>query len=219
MRIVDISRPLRNPEDIICEAPAELPIYEGFPCEEYRHEFRSHTGCYFETSAHLFRDGVMTDSVPVSQLFLPTLVARLDRERRGQIEPAELETAIGDDNAHGSALIVDTGGTEGRHFGRSCGPWLAQWEIPLLTASLTLYDTGFEHPTGIFTELFRAGIPILAGIQNLEQVGHHRVFLIVLPLRVERVCTAPCRAVVLDGELWEVQLVRKLLRPDLVKGE
>jgi kynurenine formamidase len=219
MRIIDISRPLRSPDDIICEVPAELPLYEGFPCEEYRHEFRSHTGCYFETSAHLFRDGVMTDDVPVAELFMPALVARLDRERSGAIEPIELEAAIGDAVTPGSALIVYTGGTEGRHFARSCGPWLGQRQVSLLTASLTLYDTGFEHPTGIFTELFRAGIPILAGIRNLEQVEHQRVFLIVLPLRIERVCTAPCRAVVFDGEPWEVQLATKLLRPELVKGE
>lgn len=220
MRIIDISRPLRNPEDIICEVPAELPIYEGFACEEYRHEFRSHTGCYFETSAHLFRDGMMTEAVPVAKLFMPAVIARLDGERRGAIEPRELEQASGDALAAGSALIVDTyggrrhaapGGTEGRHFARSCGPWLAARQVSLLSASLTIYDTGFAYPTGIFTELFRAGIAILAGIQNLQEIEHQLVFLIVLPLLIERVCTAPCRAVVLDGEPREVELAARLL--------
>jgi kynurenine formamidase len=216
MRTLDISRPLRNPEDILCQVPAELPLYEGFACEEYRHEFRSHTGCYFETSAHLFRDGTVTDDVPVEQLFMPTLVARLAPNRRGAIEPEEIENALVESVNPGDALIVDTGATEGRHFARPCGPWLAEREASLLAASLTRYDTGFEPPTGIFVELFRAGIPILAGIQNLGQIEHERAFLIVLPLRIERVCTTPCRAVVLDGERWEVQLLTKLLRPDLV---
>ncbi len=219
MRILDISQPLRNPEDIRCEVPAELPVYEGLLCEEYRHEFRSHLGCYFETAGHLFRDGAMTDDVPIERLFTPAVVARLDPERSGAIEPPELEAAVAQEPPPGRALIVDTGGTSGRYFARSCGPWLAEKQASLLAASLTLYDTGFEHPTGIFTELFRAGIPILAGIQNLGKVQHESVFLIALPVRIERVCTAPCRAVVLDGEPWEIQLLTKLLRPDLVRPE
>jgi kynurenine formamidase len=158
----------------------------------------------------------MADDVAVEQLFMPTLVVRLEPNRRGAIEPEEIESALTESVSPGDALIVDTGAAEGRHFARACGPWLAEHRASLLAASLTRYDTGFETPTGIFVELFRAGIPILAGIQNLNQIEHERAFLIVLPLRIERVCTTPCRAVVVDGDRWEVQLLTKLLRPDLV---
>ncbi len=78
MRIIDISKPLRCGEEIACEIPADLPVYEGFPCEEYRFAFRSHFGCYFETDAHLFRGGALTCDVPIEKLFLLALVARLD---------------------------------------------------------------------------------------------------------------------------------------------
>ncbi|MFB3881564.1 MAG: cyclase family protein [Armatimonadota bacterium] len=219
MRIVDISRPLRAGEDIACEVPANLPLYEGLACEEYRHEFRSHTGCYFETSAHLFRGGTMTSDVPLESLFLPAILVRLAPGRRGGISAQELSAAVSENALRGRALIVDTGGREGRHFERDCARLLAQRGAALLAASLDLYDTGFDNPTGVFVDLFRAEIPILAGIQNLEAIEHDRVFLMALPLLIERVCTAPCRAVVLDGEPWEVQLLVKLLRPDTAVGE
>ncbi len=219
MRMLDISRPLRSGVDIICEVPADLPVYEGLACEEYRHAFRSHTGCYFETSAHLFRGGQMTSDVPLESLFLPALIARLAPDRRDGIGIEELSGAVGDRNLRGHALIVDTVARDGRYFERECARWLAKRGVALLSASLDRYDTGFDHPTGIFTDLFRAGIPILAGIENLEVIGHDWVFLVALPLLIHRVCTAPCRAIVMDGERWEVQLLVKLLRPDLAVEE
>lgn len=219
MRMLDISRPLRSGEDIVCEIPADLPVYEGLACEEYRHAFRSHTGCYFETSAHLFRGGPMTSDVPPETLFLPAVIARLAPQRGDGIRAEELSSAVGERNLRGHALIVNTGGRDGRYFERECAQWLSGRGVALLSASLDQYDTGFDHPTGIFTDLFRAGIPILAGIENLDAIGHDWVFLVALPLLISRVCTAPCRAVVMDGERWEVQLLVKLLRPDLALEE
>jgi kynurenine formamidase len=215
MRIIDISKPLRAGEQITCEVPAQLPSYEGHLCEEYRFEFRSHQGCYYETSAHLFRGGTMTCDVPVQQLFLPASIARLDRARGGAIHEGELTDALAEAARPGEALIVDTGGRSDRHFARSCGAWMAESKLSLLAATLPRYDTGFTNPTGIFVELFRADIPILAEVQHIEQIIHSRVFLVVLPLLIERVCTAPCRAVVLDGEPAEIETLTRLLRPDL----
>ncbi len=92
---------------------------------------------------------------------------------------------------------------------------MAESKLSLLAATLPRYDTGFTNPTGIFVQLFRADIPILAEVQHIEQIIHSRVFLVVLPLLIERVCTAPCRAVVLDGEPAEIETLTRLLRPDL----
>jgi kynurenine formamidase len=215
MQIVDISRPLRAGDDVICEVPEELPVYEGLACVEYRYAFRSHVGCHFETSAHLFRGGTMTDGVPVSRLLLPAVVARLGPTRTGGIRTEELGVAAGERLAAGHALIVDTGGRGGRYFERGCAAWMAERRVALLASSLDQYDTGFRHPTGIFTDLFRAEIPIRAGVQSLGAIEHELVFLIVLPLRIERVCTVPSRALVLDGEPQENGLLAGLLRPDL----
>jgi kynurenine formamidase len=218
MRILDISQPLRAGQEITCEVPAQLPSYQGHLCEEYRFQFPSHQGCYFETSAHLFRGGTMTCDLPVERLFLPALIARLAPGRGGVIEPEEITASLPQPAPPGDALIVDTRGRTDRFFSRESGAWMAQSKLALLAATLPRYDTGFVNPTGVFAELFRAEIPILAGIQNLEQIVHSRVFLIVLPLLIVSVCTAPCRAVILDGEPAEIEGLTRLLRPDLARG-
>lgn len=212
MNIIDISQPLVCGQDIDCTIPAELPVYEGFACEEYRFNYRSHFGCYYETAAHLFRGGQMTCDVPVEQFFLPAVVARLDANHAGPIESSEITDVLNGDVGAGDAVIVDTQGRTDRFFSRACGRWMVERRISLLASTLPKYDTGFVNPTGIFTELFRADIPIIANIKNMDRVTRPRVFLIVLPMPVERVCTVPCRAVVIEGDLADVSTLATLLR-------
>lgn len=213
MKIIDISEPLVAGKNLECIVPQDLPVYEGFACEEYAFRFKSHVGCYYETSGHLFRNGKMTCDVPVRDLFLPAWIARLNPKKRGAIEPAELAAAVKGEIEPGDALLVDTQGNDRRHFSRAAGAWMAEKRLGLLGATLALYDTGFANPTGVFVELFRAEIPIIAAIRNVEQITHPRVFLIVLPMAVERVCTVPCRAVVLDGEPSEIDTLAGILHP------
>jgi kynurenine formamidase len=216
MVIVDISQPLRPGEEIVCEIPEELPSYLGYPCEEYRFELRSHVGCYFETSAHLFRGATMTCDVPVERLLLPAVIARLDPDGEGAIGVAEIEQGLASEPIRpGDALIVDARGRDDRYFARGCAAWMAERQVSLLSATLPRFDTGFINPTGLFVELFRAEIPILAGIRNTGRISRQRVFLVVLPLLIERVCTVPCRAVVLDGPPEEIECLTRMLRPDL----
>jgi kynurenine formamidase len=211
MRIVDISKALRCGEEISCEIPAALPVYMGHECEEYRFELRSHVGCYFETPGHLFRGGEMTCDVPVERLFMPALVVRLDGGRDGAIEADEIEGALHQEVRPGDAVIVDTQGQAARYFSRACGAWMVARKVALVAATLAKYDTGFVNSTGVFMEWFEAGIPILAEIENVERIAHERVFLIVMPMKIERVCTAPCRALVLDGEAEEVEAAVSLV--------
>jgi kynurenine formamidase len=216
MKTIDLTQPLVSGQDIHCEVPAQLPIYLGHACEEYQYSFHSHLGSYYETSGHLYRDGKMTSETPVQQFFMPALIPRLDKKRDGAIEPEELVAAVKGDLRPGDALIVDAQGQNQRFFSRGCGAWMAAKKIALLGATMPKFDTGFANPTGIFVELFDAGIPIIANLQNVEKLTHDRVFLIVLPLAIESVCTAPCRIVALDGEPAEIDWLVAHLRPELM---
>jgi len=214
MRIIDISQPLRCGNEIGCAVPAALPVYEGLACEEYQFSFASHTGCYFETEGHLFRGGRMTADVPLGRLFLPAVIARLNPGRRDAIAGEEIETALPGPLEAGEALLIDTRGQPNRFFARAAASWMAAQGVSLVGATLPRYDTGFVKPTGVFREWFEAGIPVLAGLQNLEAVTADRAFLIVLPLAIERVATAPCRAVILEGEPSEVAWLTRALRAE-----
>jgi kynurenine formamidase len=204
MRVIDISAPMRCGEEIACDVPAELPAYCGYACEEYRFSFRSHLGCYFETSAHLFCGGTMTSDVPVARLLLPAMVARLNAGRGGAIESDEIACALREPVRAGDALLVDTSGRDDRFFSRACAAWMVAQRVALLGATLERYDTGFGNPTGVFVEWFGAEIPIIAGLRDLDRVRAERVFLVVMPMPIEHVCTVPCRAVVLEGEAGEI---------------
>jgi kynurenine formamidase len=216
MRIIDLSKPLIDGQTIRCQIPDKLPVYEGYSCEEYRFEFRSHFGCYYETSAHLFRSGTMTCDVPVEQFFLPAVIARLEDDKTGAVEPEDLERCLGGELRPGDALLVDARGRQDAWFSRRCGTWMAEKGVALLGSNLEKYDTGFVNPTGVFVELFKAEIPIIANIEKLEEISQPRFFLLALPMAIERVCTVPCRVIALEGELEEVRWLTRNLRPDLI---
>jgi kynurenine formamidase len=212
MRAIDMSQPLRCGKEISCGVPEQLPVYEGYACEEYRFAFASHLGCYFETAGHLLRGGTMTSDVPVSRLLLPAAIARLDADRGGAIEAEEIAAALAEPLRQGEALLVDARGREDRYFSRASAEWMVAQQVALVGASMRRYDTGFEHPTGVFVPWFEADIPIIANLCRIEEITADRVFLLVLPMAIERVCTAPCRVVVLEGEPAEVEWLAQHLR-------
>ena len=215
MKIVDLTQPLVCGRDIQCRVPAQLPVYLGHECEEYQYSFHSHLGCYYETSAHLYRGGKTTSEARIEDLIMPALIPRLDKRRDGAIEPEELAAALKTRVRPGDALVVDAQGQNQRYFSRGCGAWMAARKISLLGATMPRFDTGFVDPTGIFVELFDAEIPIIANLQNVDKLAHERVFLIVMPLAIQSVCTAPCRVVALDGDADDIEWLTSHLRADM----
>ena len=226
MRVIDLSRPLVPGRDVEVRRQPNSPAYLGHECYAWDLTIRSHTGTYFETSSHVFRDGRHTADVSVADLALPCALVRLPR--RGEsphpspssspafaqastfakatadksagkpaIMGAELEAA----GAHvrkGDALLVDTGGDQRRYFERDAVAWMIARGIKLLGADLDRYDTGFEHPTGIFDDLFKADIPIIAGLANLDQLTRDRFDLIVAPLAIPGIGTVPARVFAIE---------------------
>ena len=58
MNIIDLSVPCsNNTENVNIILQDNLPLYLGYECYAYDLEIKSHTGTYFESSAHLFREG------------------------------------------------------------------------------------------------------------------------------------------------------------------
>jgi hypothetical protein len=61
--------------------------------------------------------------------------------------------------------------------------------------NLPRYDTGFANPTGFFIDLFKAEIPIIANITNLDKLPEGGFTLVVLPLKITGICTCPARVI------------------------
>jgi arylformamidase len=201
--IVDLSVPVRDGvEGVRASLRPERPRYLGLDCYAYDIAIPSHTGTYFETSSHIFRDGKDTETFPLDRLMAPgvCLTPRVeDRCITGAAldacVPASARKALS-----GCGLLVHApSGEIGVHsyFSRDAAAWMRGVGVGFMGSDTPRYDTGFESPTGFFVELFEAGIPIVANIANLDRLPAHGFTLMVLPIAVAGVCTVPCRVIAL----------------------
>jgi kynurenine formamidase len=199
MKIIDLTIPCDNQtEGVDVQLQQDLPVYLGHECYAYDLNIKSHTGTYFETSAHLFRNGKTTDSISPEQLILPGVCLKIEKSELC-ITADDLDNAAKSlDLFAGTAVLIDTGTREksrSKYFSHDAAEWMADKGVSLMGSSTPLYDKGFENPTGFFIPLFKADIPIIANIINLERLPLNGFELFVLPLRIKNVCTVPCRVI------------------------
>jgi len=198
-RAIDLTEPFVHGENIEVALQDGLPVYLDHECYAYDLAVKSHTGTYFETSSHVFRDGKDTDAVSPSELIMDACVIRLSAQGKGAIDAPELDAGAGA-LEKGDALLVATNGLRDRYFTREAAEWMAERGVALLGAELDRYDTGFVNPTGFFLPLFEAEIPIVANLANWDELPEGRCRLLVMPLLVKGICTVPARVIALLGE-------------------
>ena len=194
-RIIDLSTPAAARISL----EKDLPVYMSHTCRAYSCDIRSHTGSYFETAAHLFRDKPSTDCILARDLVFRCLVARVKPSGRLITEEALRKSCRGI-RTH-DALLVKTGWRSGKgkhpYFSRDAGKWLARSGIKLLGAETPRYDSGFKDPEGLFADIFRQDISIVAGLGNMRKLPEGTCTLLVMPLLVKGVCTVPARVLAL----------------------
>lgn len=197
MTIIDISRYFDDGREIDVRLHASLPVYKGYSCKAFDLFIKSHGGTYFETASHLFDGAPNTDEFPMESLFID--VSMLDVPDNVTAIDASVLKEHSEHLCQGDAVLIRTGCRQECFLERNSADWMKEMNIPLFGMDIELYDTGFENPTGVFVDLFRHGIAIIAGLVNLDRISSKRARLIVLPLKVKGVSTVPCRAVVLEG--------------------
>jgi kynurenine formamidase len=198
MKIIDLSFPFKHGEDVIVRLQSNPPMYCGHECYAYDLEIKSHKGTYFETSSHVFRSGKNTNEVPMERLILPGMCI-ISNFSRKCITAIDLENLAGDIKPD-SALLINTGKDPLKYFSRDAAQWMAKKKVALMGSNTKRYDTGFLNPTGFFIDLFKAEIPIVHGLTNLDTLPNNGFTLIVLPLKIDNVCTVPCRiAAIIDA--------------------
>lgn len=202
-RLVDLSVTLRDGEEgVRARLREKRPRYLGHDCYAYDLAIPSHTGTYFETSSHVFRDGADTETFPLERLVCPgvCLTANApDRCITAEVLEAAVPAAARATLAGCGLLVRATARGIGTHsyFSRDAATWMRKQGVAFMGSDTPRYDTGFESPTGFFVELFEAKIPVIANITNLDLLPTHGFTLVALPLAVAGVCTVPCRVVAL----------------------
>ncbi len=193
-KIIDLSVACSNKtKGVKVKLQKNLPVYLRQACFAYDLEIKSHTGTYFETSAHVFRKGKNTNEIPLDKLILPGRCVRVkDKEKRITAEKLD---SLCKNLKPNCALLVDTGRDLKKYFSRDAAKWMAKRKVALMGSNLPRYDTGFVNPTGFFIDLFKAEIPIIANITNLDKVPESGFTLVVMPLKVAGICTCPARVI------------------------
>lgn len=191
-RIIDLSVPCSNrTEGVSIRQQPDVPVYLGHRCDAYDIVVKSHTGTYFETASHLFRGARSTADVPLDELVLPGVCLRVRTTGRC-IHARDLEASCGD-ALDGVALLVHPVDRSDAYFSRDAAQWMAEQGVKLMGSSTPLYDRGFDDPTGFFVDLFKADIPIIANLRNVDQLPKRGFTLLTMPLNMVGVCTVPCR--------------------------
>ena len=194
MRVIDIST---EPE-YKAYLHQKLPVYLGHKCSAYDLTIKSHTGTYFETSAHIYRKGENVADLPIKTFIYDATIIKLknppQRITLNMLKESSIVPRKGD------ALLIHTGWKKGSplYFSRDVARWVGEKKVRLFGSDTPGYDSGFTNPEGVFIELFQNNIPIIAGITNLDKIRKGRVKLIVLPLKIPGVCVLPCRAIVVE---------------------
>jgi len=193
-KIIDLSVSTDNStEGVNVTLQDNLPIYLGCECYAYDLFIKSHTGTYFETSSHTFRDGQNTNEVELEKMILPAVCIRIGESDRcitaDDIEATSVKPVAG------SAVLIDAGEDKNKYFSHDAAEWMVDNKVALMGSSTRLYDSGFENPTGFFIDLFKAEIPIIANLANLNLLPEKDFTLITMPLKVAGICTVPCRVI------------------------
>ena len=219
MKIIDITGPIYTGMWVYEEVypPIEIvSVTSSRPGKKvtYQELFNgmgAQTGTYLETPAHFFKDAIKLNDVPIEKLFMvPAVVINLKNKAGPPRQPITAEElgAADVEIREGDGILVGTGwGKKGRepdyltggpYFTYDAMKYLISKKPFLLGADMPRWDN-LESPQGFWPEFYEAGILMLAPVVNLEKIAKPRVQLVVMPIKVENTCAAPCRALIIEA--------------------
>ena len=170
------------------------------------------SGTYLETGAHRLPDQPALIDIPVERLITKAFIFRLeDKEPLEHITLDEL-TSLNVKLEKNSAILIRTGWDrmwdkpnfirESPHFTRDAMEWLLDKKPSIIGGDIPCFDDP-ENSEGLVDMLFEKGALILAPLVNLDEITRTEVQLMVLPPKIEKVCSCPCRAVVIEEKTTE----------------
>jgi kynurenine formamidase len=226
-RMIDLSGPLyRGMWDYrgLTGIPDALPAFrceriasvdtDGF--EAFDFQLSSITGTYIETGGHMLPGMPSLADLPLDAFARPAVICHVPRKGPEEvIHRAELE-------AHcppiqpGDALLIDCGwgsrwekpefvaGSPAFHV--DCLPWFVSQPFAILGVDVPCIESARSRPSAgdetgnMLVPIFRRGGLLLAPLVNLNQATAARGRLVALPLNIQAVSGAPCRALLIEGD-------------------
>ncbi len=175
------------------------------------------TGTYLETPAHFlgYKKSYPLINVSLGKLInIKTYIIKLKLENLSEVEGRRAitrEAILGsldkEEFTDCKAVLLSTGW--GRFWKSAnyldASPFLKREAMELLV-NKEIFLIGSDTPRfesltkteGVYPLIYKANILLLAPCVNLEKIDKRVVRLIVLPLKIEKTCATPCRAVVIE---------------------
>ena len=214
MPIIDISGPIEDGMWAY-DAPYPTPRIEQIPPPDWLEypvysqtvHFAVQTATYLETAAHMDRDALTIDQLPLDRCYMIDALHLWIPTPGGQaITPDALDAACrtaGVQPQAREALLVGTGWdshwykadyvTNPPYFTAAAIDWVLEHDFSLLGGDTPRYDSP-TNPQNFFPKFFRHDILLLAPLVNLGAIRQPRGKLVALPLKIQKACASPVRA-------------------------
>jgi kynurenine formamidase len=207
-RIIDLTLPLRSGDRGVSFETARRLETDGWNAMTLH--LYSHCGTHMDAPPHFGIEGPSIDQFPLEQLIGPAWVADArPAEPQMLIEPRHIE-GVAASVATGDGLLICTDWS--RQYGREVyrdglpriSEGLAEWCVDtgvriLGVESPAIADVNNrDELTKIHHILLEAGVIIVEGLTNLNEIAGRKVTFIALPLKVAGGDGAPVRAIAID---------------------
>jgi arylformamidase len=209
MRIIDLTQTLKAGIRGFSAEPAKSIAKDGWNALTLH--IYSHAGTHVDAQPHFDAGNLGIDQVPVDRFVADCWVIDLTGiQPKSLISLGHLGEVV-EKIEHGDGLLLKTGWAQ-----YITQPEIYREGLPRLSEELVIWCInagvkliGVEPPsvadvnnmeelTYIHKLLLEAGITIVEGLVNLEQITQEKVLFMALPLKIENGDGAPCRAIAIE---------------------
>jgi arylformamidase len=167
----------------------------------------SHVGTHIEAPLHHLKEGRDAAGISLERLIGEAIVLDFSYKKANEsIEVQELEK-VGQNVREGDIVLIRTGLSKFYNTPNYRRPYLAKeavkWLVDRRVSCIGVDCSGIEkldeegQPNHRI--IFGNDIPLIEDLNNLEQLRQERVFLIVLPLKIEGLDASPVRVIAIEG--------------------
>ncbi len=214
MSIIDISGPITDGMWAY-DAPYPTPRIEQIPPPDWLQypvysqtvHFAVQAGTYLETAAHMDLNALTIDELPLERCYMiDALQLWIPTEADQAITPDALNAACraaGVEPRPREALLIGTGWdthwsqpdyvSHPPYFTAAAIDWVLARDCSLLGGDTPRFDSLY-NPQNFFPKFFSHDILLLAPLVNLNAISKPRGKLIALPIKIEKACASPVRA-------------------------
>lgn len=164
-------------------------------------ELMTHVGTHIEVPYHCLKDGADLAQVPAEQLIGDAVILDLRAaESAGGVTLKQVQTAA--ERAGGikkGDIVVGHMGATG-NFTTESLQWLVDQGMKLMgvdSGGVEIDDPEHRNPNHLV--LFRAGIPLIENMANLDQLTRSRVKLFALPIPARNLDAFPLRVIAIES--------------------